>query len=226
MIPLITGWRESGGLKAVLDAQDKLAWEIPVPDGNILFDIDTPEDYAALLERFRCYEVPTDEECDVILNAICKVAPDRVRHCHKVAEVAAAIGQALDAAGYRVNIEVVRTAAILHDIGKGQRQHDIAGGKILRELGFGKVGDVVAVHSDLAGGNINLPLEAKIVYLADKFVLGEKLVSLEERYSAANRRFGLTPEVEATIAGRLKVAQDLKSKFEGILGRPLESIIR
>ena len=78
---------------------------------------------------------------------------------------------------------------MLHDIAKGQRKHDIAGGKILRELGFGKVGDIVAVHSDLAGGNTRLSLETKIVYLADKLVEGERLVSLEERYRSSRQRF-------------------------------------
>jgi len=53
IVPFILGWEKSGGLKAVLRSQEKLALEVPVPDSFILFDIDTPEDYAALLERFK-----------------------------------------------------------------------------------------------------------------------------------------------------------------------------
>jgi hypothetical protein len=159
------------------------------------------------------------------LSDICKVPPDKIRHGVKVAQVAVAIGKALDTAGHRVDIEAVRTASILHDVAKGQRQHDIAGGKILRELGFGKVGDIVAVHSDLAGGNTSLSLEFKVVYLADKLVEGESLVSLEERYDSSKRRFGVTPEIQAAIDGRLKVAQGVKRDLETLLGRDLESII-
>lgn len=225
LIPDILGWRKNGGLKAVLKAKEKLALDITVPDSNILFDVDTPDDYATLLKRFQRYEIPTDEEGDVILNDICKVAPEKIHHSLKVADVAVAIAQALDAAGHKVDIELVRIAAKLHDIAKGQRKHDIEGGKILRELGFGKVGDIIAVHSDLAGGNTSLSLEAKAVYLADKFVAGEKLVSLEKRYSLANRRFGVTPEIEAAIAGRLKVARNVKLELESLLGQSLESVI-
>jgi molybdenum cofactor cytidylyltransferase len=225
LAPAILGWGKGGGLKAVLDSQEKLALEIAVPDSNILFDIDTPEDYAALLKHYQRYEMPTDEECDVILNDICKVQPDRIKHDFKVAEVAVVIGWALNAANHKVDVELVRIAAKLHDIAKGQKKHDIAGGKILRRLGFGIVGDIVTVHSDLAGGDLSQSLEAKIVYLADKFVLGEKLVSLEERYSSANRRLGLTPEIVAAIAQRLKVAQQVKKEIERLLGRPLESVV-
>jgi molybdenum cofactor cytidylyltransferase len=225
LIPAISGWTKNGGLKAVLKSQEKLALELAVADSHILFDIDTPDDYIELLERYRRYEVATDEESDIILKDICRVPADRINHNLKVAEVAANIGRALDRSGHKVDVELVRIAAKLHDIAKGQRKHDIAGGEILRKLGFGKVGDIVAVHSDLAGGNIHLPLESKIVYLADKLVEGERLASLKERYRSSRRRFDLTPEIEAAIEGRFKVAQSVKSEIEKLLGFPLEKII-
>jgi CTP:molybdopterin cytidylyltransferase MocA len=53
LIPAILGWRKNGGLKAVLKSYEKLALEVPVPDSNILFDIDTPEDYQELLKHYR-----------------------------------------------------------------------------------------------------------------------------------------------------------------------------
>jgi molybdenum cofactor cytidylyltransferase len=225
LVPAILEWEENGGLKTVLLSHEDLALEVPVADSFILFDIDTPDDYAALLKRFQRYEVPMDEECEVILNDICQVEPERIKHNRKVAGVAVNIGQALYASGHKVDMEIIRTAAMLHDIAKGQRQHDIAGGKILREMGFGKVGDIVGVHSDLSGGNTAVSLETKIVYLADKFIEGERPVTLEERYNSANRRFGLTPEIEAAIAGRLKVAQSVKIELENLLGYPLEKLI-
>jgi molybdenum cofactor cytidylyltransferase len=221
----ILGWKQNGGLKGFLDSQNRLALEIPVPDSNILFDIDTPDDYDALLESFRRLEIPSDEECDVILNDIYKVAPDRIRHVYKVAEAAVAIGHVLIGAGYGVDLEVIRSASILHDIAKGRQKHDIAGGQILRDMGFGKTGDIVAVHSDLAGGNTNLSLEAKTVYIADKLIEGERLVSLEERYGSTIRRFALTPEIKAGITERLKVAQSVKRELESLVGRSLDSII-
>jgi molybdenum cofactor cytidylyltransferase len=225
LIPFILGWRTNRNMKAVLDSHKDLALEIPVADSLILYDIDTPGDYATLLERFRRFGVPTDEEADVILNDICKVPTDGIKHCLQVAEVATAIGRALDAAGQKVDVEIVRMAAKLHDVAKGQMKHDIAGGKLLRELGFGMVGDIIAICNDLGGGNTRLPLEAKIVYLADKLVTGESLVSVEERYSSADRRFGTTMEIKAAIARRLKATIDVKKELEDLLGRTLENVI-
>jgi molybdenum cofactor cytidylyltransferase len=158
LIPFILGWRTNGDLKAVLDSHKELALEIPVADSLIHYDIDTPGDYAILLERLRRFEVPTDEEADVILNDICKVPPDGIKHGLKVAKVAAAIGRALDVAGHKVDVEIIRMAAELHDVAKSQRKHDIAGGKLLRELGFVMISDVMAICSDLGGGNTRLPL--------------------------------------------------------------------
>jgi molybdenum cofactor cytidylyltransferase len=225
LIPDILEWEGNGGLQAILSSREELAREIPVADSFILGDIDTQEDYTVLLERYRRYDIPTDEECRAILEDICHVDTDRIKHNSKVAEAAVIIGRALNDAGYKVDVEAVRAAAVLHDIAKGQRKHDIVGGNMLREMGFGRVADIVGVHSDLAGGNTQLPLEEKIVYLADKLVDGERLVSLEERYSSANRRFGVTPEIETAIMARLKVAQGVKKEMENLLGSPLEKLI-
>jgi putative nucleotidyltransferase with HDIG domain len=222
LAPAILEWQESGGLKAVLEASEKPALEVPVADSGILFDIDTPEDYRRLLERFGRHDLPTDGERGEILR-LCRVSPDRTAHSLKVALAAAAIAAALKSAGLSVDEDVVRTAAVLHDIAKGQPKHDIAGGRVLREMGFGKIGDVVAVHTDLRGGDTGLPLESKIVYLADKLVAGEKLVSLEERYSAAGRRFR-EADATAAIAARLQVARAVKKELEDLLGRALEDV--
>jgi molybdenum cofactor cytidylyltransferase len=225
LVPVILAREKSSNLKAVLDTRKKLALEISVPDSYILLDIDSQDDYAALLTRLQRYEVPTDEECDVILNDICAAAPDIIRHGQKVSGVAAAIGRALDASGCKVDVEMVRMAARLHDIAKGQRKHDIAGGRILRDLGFGRVGDIVGVHTDLSGRNTGMSLEAKIVYLADKFVEGERLVSIEERYRSSRRQFGLSPEIEKRIERRKRRALRVKKELENLLGGSLESVI-
>jgi len=46
-------WQKEGGLKSLLKTHDDLAYDVPVTDSYILFDIDTPEDYQELLRRFR-----------------------------------------------------------------------------------------------------------------------------------------------------------------------------
>jgi molybdenum cofactor cytidylyltransferase len=52
LIPAILGWDKDGGLNAVLSQNKELALEVQVTDSNILFDVDTPEDYQELLRRY------------------------------------------------------------------------------------------------------------------------------------------------------------------------------
>jgi molybdenum cofactor cytidylyltransferase len=91
LIPDILEWERDGNLKAVLKAHEKRSMEVPVADSYILLDIDTPEDYEALLESYRRYEVPTNEECQALIK-IYQMPPEKIRHSHKTANVAVAMG--------------------------------------------------------------------------------------------------------------------------------------
>ena len=160
-----------------------------------------------------------------IVQHICEVDISRRLHCLKVAEVASRIGRELIKSNKQVNLDLIQSSAVLHDIAKQQPKHDIAGGRILQEMGFNRVGKIVAVHTFLNDQVPGYVLEAKVVYLADKFVLGNKLVSLEERYSFSNRPFKMTIELKKIISQRKMKAQQVKNELENLIGRSLQSII-
>jgi hypothetical protein len=53
---LITGileWEREGGLKSFLKLHEDIAREVTVTNKNIVFYIDTPEDYQELQKRYR-----------------------------------------------------------------------------------------------------------------------------------------------------------------------------
>jgi hypothetical protein len=56
-----------------------------------------------------------------------------------------------------------------------------------------------------------------VVYLADKYVAGEKVISLEERFGAAMRRFGDSPDAEINIRMRLEQAIAVKKEIESMM---------
>jgi molybdenum cofactor cytidylyltransferase len=227
LIEPILDWNMPGGLKSFLETQDKLAVEIVVPDRYILRDIDTPREFSEMTEDLRNYEIPTEEECRVILDEVCRTPQDILSHSKKVAEIARAIGNALEYAGQVIDLNLIRAAAMLHDIAKTSPRHDLAGGQLLREMGFGKTGEIVALHTDLPSKLTEAPLEAKVVYLADKFVKGDRRVSLEERFQTAHDLYDTAPEVFSNINRRHRQAVDVKLELEDILGSSLEqSILR
>jgi CTP:molybdopterin cytidylyltransferase MocA len=213
-----------GGLKTLLAEHEIMAGEILVPDGNILFDIDGPADYDTATERFRRYDIPDDEESEAILE-ICRVDDARRRHGYRVAEIAGRIGKALREAGSSVDLELIRAGAVLHDIAREQPQHDVAGSRVLRDMGFGRVADIVAVHSFLEEEPEENALEARVVYLADKYVRGDTPVSLDERYRDSARRRGVTPEIAEKIARRRWHADKIRQEMESLIGRSLESLV-
>ena len=225
VFPLILEEEINGNLKSLLLGLKNLAAEIPVPDSNVLIDIDTPSDYQRLLEGFHHYEVPSPEECEVILKEIRKVTPSVYRHSLKVARIAEAISHELSARGINLDLPAVRAAARLHDIAKGQKGHAAAGASWLREMGFGKTGEIVAVHTDLPADIRDNAWEAKIVYLSDKFVDGEKEVSLQERYNSALKRYGVREDIRSDISRRCDRALQVKTELESLLGFSLEKII-
>jgi len=226
LIPAIAAWQEDGGLKTCLQSRSDLAHEVPVPDRHILFDIDTMEDYREALARLHRYDIATAAECDVIMNVIYPMPPNIRRHCSAVAEAALSIGRGLQQCGRDIDLVLLRTAALLHDVARKKPDHAKAGAQILCDMGFDKVGDTVAVHTDLMPTDGRpISLEAKVLFLADKLVENDKRVSLEERYRTWNRRFEVTPEIAAKILQGKARAQAVKQEFETILHCPLEDII-
>ena len=135
---------------------------------------------------------------------------DRIaRHCKATAAKAAEIALKIRANGHRVDVEFVRTGALLHDIGRSRThdiEHNYEGGRMLREMGLDRLARAVERH----GGNIfdaikpcDMTLEEKIIYLADKLTEEDGYVSLEERFArviARRRKDGR--EDEAVEIGR------------------------
>ena len=89
---------------------------------------------------------------------------------------------------------------------------------MLGDVGFARIGDIVAMHTDLADGETTASLEAKIVYLADKFVRDEELVSIEERYHSAGEKYGMIPEIADKIRQYKKHALSVKEEVKTLLG--------
>jgi molybdenum cofactor cytidylyltransferase len=53
LIKGILSWKKDGGLKAFLETHKELALDVLVNDSNILFDVDTLEDYRELLKKYK-----------------------------------------------------------------------------------------------------------------------------------------------------------------------------
>ena len=86
-----------------------------------------------------------------------------------------------------LDLNLIRSAALLHDIGKGQPDHAAAGASFLQENGYGRAAEIVRQHHRLD----QIPKQADetlIVYLADKMIQGDREVSIEERFEGSRQK--------------------------------------
>ncbi|MGI5836240.1 MAG: DVU_1551 family NTP transferase [Chloroflexota bacterium] len=213
----------TGGLRSVLSRFEESALEVEVVDQGILMDMDTAADYQALLDYFSRNDLPTEDECTAILSL--SETPTRVvAHARKVADVARNLASRLNEKGLDLDVELAFTAALLHDVAKGQADHARAGARLISRFGFQRVAECVASHMELTY-SAGIPLsEPHLVYLADKLVNEDQIISLREKIAYASERFaGQNGALEAA-KGRLKVAEAIKSRIETLTGLPVEQI--
>ena len=232
--PLIPGslagellkWSGEGGLRAFLALYQERAVDLAVADGNILLDMDTPEDYEQILKRFERYDIPTERECLALMVDVHHLEDRLMDHCRGVARAAKYLATELREAGLAVDPELANAAGLLHDIAKGQPDHAGAGARILEDLGFPRVAEVVAAHVDLdlpAGRPLD---EREIVCFADKLMEGGRLVSVQARFGGKLERYGDIPEVRRKIEGRMERALRLGNEIGRILGRDMDALLR
>ena len=139
--------KQGGGLKRLLALYEADAADLPLIDEAILMDMDTRADYEALL-IYDALEAPNLCECYAIWEKH-KLPENIRRHCQKVKQTATDLVDQLIDKGETLNRPVLQAAALLHDLVKTEKNHAVKGGEILRDLGYPKVGAIIAVHMDI-----------------------------------------------------------------------------
>jgi hypothetical protein len=90
-------------------------------------------------------------------------------------------------------------------------------------MDFPRVAEIVAAHTDL-DFSASILDEKAIVFLADKLVRGEQLVTINERFQPALDWFGNNPVALQAVQRRLATAKQVACAVESRLGTPLSSI--
>lgn len=165
----------------------------------------------------RAKRVPSGQQIRELYQR--RETPERViRHCEAVAAEAQKLAAVLNETGAKLDESLIYVSALLHDVERVQKQHAKRGGELLLKEGYPQVADVIRQHHELDAAHteeIRLD-EAAVVFYADKRYMGERRVTLEERFAksaekcrskeaqdAHTRRFRQAQAVEAQIRERL-----------------------
>lgn len=207
------------GLRNLLNSYAENSIEVPVVDWGIVKDMDTCLDYKELRGYYTVRYVPNEEECSAIWNKY-KLPLEIIEHCKTVAFVAYSIGKEVVEAGYTLDLNKIKSAALLHDIARKEKSHAAVGARMLRDLGYNEVADIVEEHMDISS-NIQYSesiTEKEIVYLADKMVSGKNIISLEERFNKSMKKYEKEPKIIERIKGRFKNCEIIIDKIRLITG--------
>ena len=139
----------------------------------------------------------TEEVCMALLHAA-ETPQQVIDHCRAVAEEALRLSD-----GRRLDRELLFASAMLHDIARTRPNHAALGASWIRALGYPEVADVIAQHHDLQSSS---PDEAAVLFLADKYLQGDRRVTLEQRF-AASRDGCATEEAKAAHNRRYEMAK-------------------
>ncbi|MEW6697748.1 MAG: DVU_1551 family NTP transferase [Bacillota bacterium] len=220
----ILAWNRQGGLRSLLNRYNADALDLEVADQGVLLDMDNPVDYQNMIEKSNLEEIPNEAECFVLLTKF-NVPRQIVNHSVAVAQLAEKICMALNAAGCRLNLDLIKAAGLLHDLAKGIPDHARVGASLLQEMGYPKVAEIVAVHMDIAWESDNSMSESKVLYLADKLVKEDRLIALEVRFQEARAMYAEEPAILDAVTGRFKKTLRIKEQIENIIALPLETVI-
>ena len=149
-------------------------------------------------------KIPTQEQCFLLMCEM-KMMDHIVVHSMQVCRVATFLAEHLNSERNRFNHDLIRAAALLHDITKTrsfktEENHALTGGQFLAEQGYPEVGELVRQHVRLDAYPDPVTFgEAEIINYADKRVLHDKIVGLDKRLEYILERYGQAPEHQARI---------------------------
>ncbi|MCJ8499426.1 DVU_1551 family NTP transferase [Desulfatitalea alkaliphila] len=220
----LLAWPGEGGLRAFWQSWTGPWREVAVADEGILLDLDTPADLRMLTQRLERDDRPSADACRVLMTRVEQVPPAVWRHCRAVAAVAGAIADALQAAGVDLDADLVRSAALVHDIARQAPHHAAAGARLLADLGYPRPAAMVAVHMDPPVADAATPDEAAVLFLADKLVVGDRPADLHTRFERKMAKYGNDPRIAKAIASRRQAAEALLATVERCIGRPVAAL--
>lgn len=182
-------------------------------DIGCLLDADTKEEYHRIL-RFRAEKAPTDSEIASIHSYF--ASTHKVfKHCQAVRRKALELAQLPVCT--ELNWDLLSAAALVHDAARSKSCHAARITQRLLAMGYTKMAEIVSTHMDLLPTQLGTVTESTILYLADKLVIEDKPVTLQERFAYAERKCMGNAEALASMTKRQFAAQSILNRISGVL---------
>ena len=189
---------------------------VTAEDTGAQMDADNRKDLAQIQDYARKHRGISRELCEEFYDEVSLPAHIRT-HCLAVGEMAAWMAKSLIDAGAFLDMELCRSGGYLHDLLRLEPFHEKAGKKFLEEKGYLALAKIVGAHRGFEKEPDTLCTEEVLVCLADKLIMENWRVSLEERYRKALEK----KEVKKRILRDIEICRRLIKEFEVMTGERL-----
>ena len=163
-------------------------------------------------------KIPTKDQCYQMLSEM-KMMDHIVIHSLQVCRVATFLTEHLNKQHFRLNSDLIQSAALLHDITKTRsfatrEDHALTGGEHLYDSGYPEIGDLIRQHVKLDAYSVDGTIsEAEVLNYADKRVLHDEIVALDRRLDYILDRYGETPAHRERIHVLWQKTRELENKL-------------
>jgi hypothetical protein len=210
------------GLRGFLEQHEASSLTLDTPDEGTVMEMDTFEEYQELRSLAIRRNVPTERECLAFWEILS--TPQEVReHCRVVGEVAVRLANLVRDTDH-VDPELLKAAALLHDMARTLGHHADVAADMLELWGFAETADLVRYHMELPEDEPLLSGRS-LLYLADKLTSGNRVVDLRQRRKLIEKRFSSDPDALAAALVRLQRARTIANSFEKASGTKLEATL-
>ncbi len=173
-------------------------------------------------------ELPSREQALRLLQKY-KCRPNVVAHCKAVAAIAVETAVACRRKGLQVDVRLVETGALLHDIGRSRTHsvnHVVVGAEIAKAEGLPEA--VISIVERHVGGGITAAEAETLGWPAGDYfplTLEEKIVSYADKLVETSDRVPIQLTIDRLRAEKLEYAADrvqkLNREISELLGDPL-----
>ena len=205
------------GLKGGMKHFYQESMKISTPDKFILFDIDYKEDFNKVKNSYENREYLSYEEALYLLNYF-DLPNHIVRHCQMVEKIAVDLSETINKYENCIDVNLIKSAALLHDIKRLEKEHAKKGAKLLSDLGYHKISSLVKNHMKLESHMEDEINEMSILYFADKLVIEDKFTSIENRFEEKFKEYALDENAKKNILKKYNTTLKIKSNLISIIG--------
>ncbi len=169
--------------------------------------------------------IPTEQECERLLTEVFNISESELNNARLVKTVAMRIGRDLKWLRDRgPNLSLIKAGSILSAITIGNDKDTKDGCAKLIELGYSNITEIVDQNKcpDFSEGSS--VSEKEIIFIADKLVDEEELVSVVYKYDHAIEAVNNDPQKSADLKRKKTIALKIKSAIERETGKNLEEL--